>query len=180
MADASNDQPQAENPSTPTRAGWLRKRARVLALFSIVALVAVGLLAGLASGHSMSKLQKILDLEELELTDEQSDRIMGIMTATRKETIQARSAFKVARIEMGELLTQEPVDKEAIAQKADQIGQSAQQLVQLWTAAAIDVRDLLTPEQVRKARPYLMKFLSHGHGGHGHKRWGKRGGHEER
>lgn len=180
MADASNDQPQAENPSTRTHFGWLRKRARVLALFSIVALVGVGLLAGLASGHSMSKLQKILDLEELGLTEEQSDRIMGIMTETRKETIQLRSAFKVARIEMGELLTQESVDKEAIAEKADEIGQSAQQLVLLWTAAAIDVRDLLTPEQVKEARPNLMKFLSHGHGGHGHKRWERRGDHDER
>ena len=133
----------------------------------------------------MSRIEKLLDLEELELTDEQSDRIMGIMTETRKETIQLRSAFKVARIEMGELLTQDAVDNEAIAQKADQIGQSAQQLVQLWTAAAIDVRDLLTPEQVKTARPYLMKFLSHGHGGHrhgghGHRRWGRTGDHEER
>ena len=180
MSDASNDQPQAENPSTRTHAGWLRKRAKVLALFSIVALLGVGLLAGLASGHSMSRIEKLLDLEELELTDEQSDRIMGIMTETRKETIQLRSAFKIARIEMGELLTQDAVDNEAIAQKADQIGQSAQQLVQLWTAAAIDVRDLLTPEQVKTARPYLMKFLSHGRGGHGHRRWGRTGDHEER
>ena len=180
MADASNDRPQAENPSKKTRAGWLRKRARVLALFSIVALLGVGLLGGLATGHSKSSIEKMLDLKELALTDEQSDRIMGIMTETRKETIQLRSEFKVARIEMGDLLTQESVDKEAIALKADQIGQSAQQLVQLWTAAAIDVRDLLTPEQANKARPYLIKFLSHGHGGHGHKRWGRRGGHEER
>ena len=44
MSEASNDQPQAENPSTRTYAGWLRKRAKVLALFSIVALVGVGLL----------------------------------------------------------------------------------------------------------------------------------------
>ena len=180
MADASSDQPQAENPSKRTRAGWLRKRAKVLALFSVVALLGVGLLGGLASGHSMSRMEKLLDLKELELTDEQSDRIMGIVTETRKETIQVRSAFKVARIEMGELLTQASVDMEAIALKAEQIGQSAHRLVQLWTAAAIDVRDLLTPEQVQKARPYLMKFLSHRHGSHGHKRWGRRGGHEER
>ncbi len=180
MADVSNGQPQAENPPKRTCGGWLRKRARVLALFSITVLLGVGLLGGLASSHPMSKIQKVLNLKELALTDEQADRIMSIMTETRKETIQLRSAFKVARIEMGELLTQEQVDQEAVAQKADQIGQSAQQLVQLWTAAAIDVRGILTPEQVEKAKPYLMEFLSHGHEGHGHRRWGRKGGPEER
>ena len=167
MADAPNDQPQPDNPRKRTYAAWLRKRGKVLALFAITALLAIGLLGGLASGHSMSKFQKILDMKELGLTGEQSDQIAGIMTQTRKEMIQLRAAFKVSRIEMGELLTQEQVDQEAVARKAEEIGQSAQQLVQLWTAAAMDVRGILTPEQVKKAKPRLMELLSHGHGGRG-------------
>ena len=176
MADSPNDQPQADNPPKRAHAGWLRKRAKVLALFSITALLVIGLLGGLASSHSMSKFQKILDMKELGLTDEQSEQIAGIMTQTRKEMIQLRAAFKVSRIEMAELLTQEQVNEGAVAQKAEQIGQSAQQLVQLWTAAAMDVRGILTPEQVKKAKPRLMELLSHGHGGGwGHRGHGRRG-----
>ena len=176
MADIPNDPTQADNAPQRTRAGWLRKRAKVVALLSVTAVLVIGLLGGLASGHSMSRFQKILDMKELSLTDEQSQQIADIMTQTRKEMIQLRAAFKVSRIEMAELLTQEQVDDEAVARKADQIGQSAQQLVQLWTAAALDVRGLLTPEQVKKARPRLMELLSRGHGGGwGHRGHGRRG-----
>jgi len=171
MADVPNDQPQADNPPKKTRSRWMRKRAKVLALLSITAVLVTGLLVGLASGHSMSRFQKILAMKELNLTDDQSAQIMDIMTQTRKEMIQLKAAFKVSRIEMAELLTQEQVDEEAVAGKAAQISQSAQQLVQLWTGAALDVRGILTPEQVKKARPRLMELLSHGHGGG----WGHRG-----
>ena len=125
----------------------------MLALISIAALLVTGLLAGLASGHSMSRFQKILNMMELNLTDEQSGQIADIMTQTRKEMIQLKAAFKVSRIELAELLTEEQVDEEAVAQKAEQIGQFAQQLVQLWTGAALDVRGLLTTEQVKNAKP---------------------------
>ena len=171
MADVPNDTTQPENSPERNRAGWLRKRTKVLALFSIGALLVTGLLAGLASGHSISRFQKILNMEELNLTDEQSGQIADIMTQTRKEMIQLKAAFKVSRIELAELLTEEQVDEEAIARKAEQIGQSAQGLVQLWTGAALEVRGLLTAEQVKNAKPRLMELLSRGHGGG----WGHKG-----
>ena len=177
MADAPDEQPQAENPRGRTSTRWLTKRARMLALFAVTALLVTGLLAGLASGHSMSRFQKILGMEELGLTDEQSGRIADVLTQTRKEMIQLRAASKVARIEMGELLAQAQVDNEAVDRKAEEIGQSVQRRVQLWTAAALDIRGILTPEQLEKARPRLMELLSHGHGPRGHR---GRGRHEHR
>ena len=178
MADLPDEQPQAENPHRRPSTRWLTKRARMLALFAVAALLVTGLLAGLASGHSTSRFQKILGMEELGLTDEQSGQIGDILTQTRKEMIQLRAASKVARIEMGDLLTQAQVDKEAVDRKAEEIGQSAKQRVQLWTTAALDIRDILTPEQLEKARPRLMELLSHGRGGpHGHR---GRGRHEHR
>ena len=178
MADVPDEQPQAEKPHGRTSTRWLRKRARMLALLAITALVVTGLLAGLASGHSMSRFHKILGMEELGLTDEQSSRITDILTRTRKEMIQLRAASKVDRIEMGELLTQAQVDREAVDRKAEEIGQSAKQRVQLWTAAALDIRGILTPEQLQKAKPRLMELLSHSHGGaRGHR---GRGHHEHR
>ena len=178
MADVPDEQPQAENQQGRTSTRWLRKRARMLALFAITALLITGLLAGLASGHSMSRFQKFLDMKELGLTDEQSDEIANIVTRTRKDMIQLRAASKVSRIEMGELLTQAQVDKEAIARKAEEIGRSAKERVQLWTTAALDIRGVLTPEQLQKAKPRLMELLSHGHGGpRGHR---GRGHHERR
>ena len=179
MSDVPNDPTQADNSPKRNRRGWLRKRAKVLALSSIAALLIGGLLAGLASGHSMSRFQKILDMKELNLTGEQSEQIADIMTQTRKEMTQLKAAFKVSRIELAELLTEEQLDEEAIAQKAEQIGQSAQHLVQLWTGAALDVRGILTPDQVKSAKPRLMELLSRGHGGgsghRGHRGHGRHG-----
>lgn len=175
MADVSNDPTQAGHSPEPNhgperkRGGWLRKRAARLALFSIAALLVTGLLAGLASGHSMSRFQKILNMKELNLTAEQSEQIADILIQTRKEMIQLKAAFKVSRIELAELLTEAQVDEAAVADKAEQIGQSAQQLVQLRSTAALEVRRLLTPEQVKKAKPRLMELLSRSHGGWGHR-----------
>ena len=171
MSEVPNDPTQADNSPKRNPRGWLRKRAKVLALSSIAALLIGGLLAGLASGHSMSRFQRILDMKELNLTGEQSEQIADIMTQTRKEMTQLKAAFKVSRIELAELLTEEQLDEEAIAQKAEQIGQSARHLVQLWSGAALDVRGILTPDQVKNAKPRLMELLSRGHGGG----WGDRG-----
>ena len=162
MAHEPKNQPNGKDAGRP------KKRVRTFVLLSLAALLSIGFLSGLASGHPFDRLQ-----EKLDLTDEQADQVMSLISETRKEAIPIRSSIKTARLEIGDLLAQEYVDEEAITGKADEIGQSVQELVHLWTATLVDIRDVLTPEQMQKARLHFMKFLSRDHGGAWRERWGK-------
>ena len=148
-----------------------KKRVRTLVLFSLVALLGIGLLGGPAFGHPFDRLQ-----EKLDLTDEQADQVMDLISETRKEAIAIRASIRVARIEIGDLLTEAYVDEETIARKADAIGQSIQELVHLWTATLVGIRDVVTPEQMQKARGHFMTFFSRDHGDAWRERWGERPG----
>lgn len=167
MAHAPETQPNGKDAGRP------KKRARLFVLLSAAVLLAIGLLGGLASGHPFDRLQ-----EKLNLTDEQAAQVMDLISETRKEAIPIRASIKTTRLEIGDLLTQEHVDEEAITGKADEIGQSVQDLIHLWTATLIDMRDVLTPEQMGKARLH-MKFFLRDHGGAWRERWGKDRDHEE-
>ena len=169
MAHAPETQPNGKDAGRP------KKRVRLFVLLSATVLLAIGLLGGLASGHPFDRLQ-----EKLNLTDEQADQVMGLISETRKEAIPIRSSIKTARIEIGDLLAQEYVDEEAVTGKADEIGQSVQDLIHLWTATLVDIRDVLTPEQMQKARLHFTKFLSRDHEGSWRERWRKNRDHEER
>lgn len=165
---------EPENQPSGKGAGWLKKRTRLFVLLSAAVLLGIGLLVGLASGHPFDRLQ-----EKLNLTDEQADQVMNLISETRKEAIPLRSSIKTARLEIGDLLAQEHVDEEAITREADTISQSVQELVHLWTATLIDIRDVLTPEQMQKARLHFTKFLARDHEGSWRERWGKKRDHEE-
>ena len=178
MAHAPDNQPGGKNAGRP------KKRARLLALLSVAVLIGIGFLGGLASGHQIDRFQKGLQLivglqEELNLPDEQADQVMDLISETRKEAIPIRASIKTARLEIGDLLTQEHVDEEAITREAEAIGQSVQDLVHLWTTTLVDIRDVLTPEQMQKARRYFANFFSD-HKGAWREKWEQYRDREER
>lgn len=162
MAHAPETQPSGKDAGRP------KNRVRLFVLLSAAVLLGIGFLGGLASGHPFDRLQ-----EELNLTDEQADQVMGLISETRQEAIPIRSSIKTARIEIGDLLTQEHVDEAAITREADAISESVRDLVHLWTATLIDIRDVLTPEQMQKARRRFATFFSPDHGGAWRERWRK-------
>jgi Spy/CpxP family protein refolding chaperone len=52
--------------------------------------------------------------KNLELTDEQSAKIQDIVTETRKKNVRVRADLRVAKIELGQLLTQTEVDRQLL------------------------------------------------------------------
>ncbi len=121
---------------------------------------------GLRRGRGIERMQ-----ERLGLSDEQSKQIRGILREARKKSIKIRADLRVARIELGEFVTQEKVDKEKIDAKLDQIGQLRQQRLRLRTDVVLATRDVLTPEQMKNADRWLIRFLSgrRGRGRRGHR-----------
>ncbi len=126
---------------------------------------------GGGSGHPLGRSTK-----KLGLTDEQADKIADIMTEARKKTIKARANLRVAGIEMGELLTRDEVDKEKVNQKINRIGQATENLIRNRMDAFFRIREVLTPEQRKKAKPFIRRMFSRHAGGFSKKRgWGHRG-----
>ena len=109
--------------------------------------------------------------ERLGLNDEQTKQIRGILREAQKTSIKIRADLRVARIELGELVTQEKVDKGKIDAKLVQIGQLRQQRLRLRTDAVLATRDVLTPEQMKNEDRWFMRFLSgrRGRGRRGHR-----------
>ena len=98
--------------------------------------------------------------EQLELSDEQVQKIRGILREARKQSIKVRANLRVARIELREFVTQEKVDKSKIDAKLGQIGEFRQQRLRLRTDVVLQTREVLTPEQRVKAERWLSRFVS--------------------
>lgn len=160
--------------------------------FLMTPLLAIGLLADTAlgqvqdSGMALSERKSVHAMsgggwrrgrsiermkERLGLSDEQTKQIRGILREARKKSIKIRADLRVARIELGEFVTQEKVDKGKIDAKLDQIGQLRQQRLRLRTEVVLATRDVLTPEQMKNADRWFIRFLSgrRGRGRRGHR-----------
>ncbi len=109
--------------------------------------------------------------ERLGLSNEQTTQIRAILREARKKSIKIRADLRVASIELGELATQEKVDNEKIDAKLNQIGQLRQQRLRLRTGVILTTRDVLTPEQIKNADRWFIRFLSgrRGRGRRGHR-----------
>ena len=110
--------------------------------------------------------------KKLDLKEDQVDKISDIMTQTRKKTVKLRADLRVARIELGELLTADEMDQAKVDEKIAQIGKGAERMISHWTGAYAQIRETLTPEQRKKMKPLVQGMLSGGRGRFG-KMWGR-------
>lgn len=107
-------------------------------------------------------------LKELDLTDEQKAKAREIMMAARKQAIPMRAELQVAQLELQELLVQADVDRAAVDQHLDQIGQLRQKLMRHRVDTRLKLHAMLTPEQRAKAHTAFMDRMADGppHGFH--------------
>jgi Spy/CpxP family protein refolding chaperone len=98
-------------------------------------------------------------VEKLELNDKQTKEIKSVIIEARKKNIKLRADARVARIELGQLITQGNVDKTAVNAKVDQIASLRGDVMHQRAGAALSVREILTPEQQVKADGMLRRLL---------------------
>ena len=121
---------------------------------------AYGRRGGGGFGNRFSRLS-----EKLGLTDEQADKIAALMTQARKKAVKARADVRVAGIELAELLTQDEVDKGKVDGKVSQIAQATEKMIRNRMDAFFQIREVLTPEQRKKAKPFIRRMFSRHAGG---------------
>lgn len=116
--------------------------------------------------HHGRHLMRIL--RGLDLTDEQKANAREMMMAARKQAIPMRAELQVAQLELQDLLVQDDVDRAAVDQHLDQIGQLRQKLMRHRVDTRLKLHAMLTPEQRAKARTAFMDHMVDGppHGFH--------------
>ena len=105
--------------------------------------------------------------ERLNLDDKQIKEIRHAFTESRKKAIRLRADARVARIELGQLVTATEVDQAKISAKVDEITRLQGELLRERAATAVAIKELLTPEQEEKAEGMIRRLLNRRRGPRG-------------
>ena len=116
---------------------------------------------------------------KLDLDDQQMEKIKALRLETQKRVVPLKAEAQIAELELRELLDDDPVSTAAVHKKVETIGKLRTQIRILMVDLRIEVRKLLTPEQRRKVKGWLLGgWKGHGpmHHGGGFHRGRPRGG----
>jgi Spy/CpxP family protein refolding chaperone len=112
--------------------------------------------AGMAGGHPMFEKLKSLGLDE-----KQMGEVKAVHFRVMKETIKKKADMQVARVELREILGQDPVDVKAAEAKIRQIEAVRGDMKIMHVKAREEVKSKLTPEQ-RKKFEAMMPMMHSG------------------
>jgi len=93
---------------------------------------------------------------DLGLSDEQVTKLKDMKSAFMKETIEKAAKLQVGRIELRDLMEKDTADMAAIEKKVKENESLRTDLVLSSVKAVINARNVLTPEQRKDARKFLM------------------------
>lgn len=106
--------------------------------------------------------------DELQLTDDQIEKIRANSFSHQKEMIQLKADLQRAKLEQRELMLANKIDKKGVLKKAETISAIKAQMAQKKLAGRIDRLNMLTDKQHAKVRRNMMLRGGKGKGpGHG-------------
>jgi len=91
-------------------------------------------------------------IDELDLSNEQHEKLTAIKLSFKKERIMLQAKMKVAKMEYHELLKKEKPNLKTIEKKIDQIINLKRDLMLNSASTSIAAREILSSEQLKKAR----------------------------
>ena len=107
---------------------------------------------GLAEGRMMKK-----KATEIGLSEETVAKIDAAIEAGAAEEAKIREQTTVALTELNEVLTKNLPSEKELMKAADKVGKSAEKLRTLRMKSVIEMRSLLTPEQLEKFMEFRQK-----------------------
>jgi len=96
-------------------------------------------------------------LAELDLSEEQSEKIRKEESKFRKEQIRLRAAMKVAKIEYSDMLHEDKVDMKAVEKKVKEIADLKAQSMMNSAKASSVMRGVLSEEQRSKMKVLIRE-----------------------
>ena len=91
----------------------------------------------------------------LDLSKDQAEKLSKMKSHFRKERIKLQAALKIAKIEYGELLSEDKVDMKAVEKKVREIANLKAESMLNSAKASADMRNILTAEQRAKAKELM-------------------------
>lgn len=93
--------------------------------------------------------QRMARMKNLNLTDAQKKQMEELRTSMQKQAVKLRSSVQLDRIDLRELLKADEPNKAAIEKKLDEIAKLQTEQKMLRINHMLDVRKILTPEQLK-------------------------------
>ena len=90
--------------------------------------------------------------QELNLTDEQKERLRAIHEAERPNVEAAREDVRAKRRALDEAVTAEPVNRALVDQRTRELGDAQANLLRVTTSVRLKAREVFTPEQRAQLR----------------------------
>src|SRR5271157_3813217 len=103
----------------------------------------------------------ILMFKKLGLDDKQREAIRAIHLKTKKEMIQKVANIKVAKIELMEIVSKDPVDMAAAEAAVKKIEGLRTEMKMMHIQAMQDIKSNLNAEQRKKFSSMVMHFMMH-------------------
>lgn len=104
----------------------------------------------------------------LNLDEQQKNMIGEIKSKMMKETIRKMADIRIGRIDLKDLLHQDPLDMKAVEAKVKQIGQIRTEMALAHIMALEEIKSKLTPEQRKKFVEMMKTHPMRGRMGMGH------------
>jgi Spy/CpxP family protein refolding chaperone len=104
-------------------------------------------------------------MEKLNLTDDQSKKLEDIRYQHQKKAITMRADLESARLDLGRMMRADQPDRRAIEAQLDKISQARLVLAKDRVGQMLDMRAVLTPEQLKTWREMRGGMRGGMHGG---------------
>ncbi len=132
--------------------------------YVLIAAIMIASLAVAGSATAQAPADRAPDLRQrLSLTDEQARRVEQIMAARRERTERTRIALGRARLDARELLLEATPDRRRAEQIARRIGELQGQLVLARLETAIELKQVLTPQQWQRLQSMREQRMNERH-----------------
>jgi Spy/CpxP family protein refolding chaperone len=127
-------------------------------------------------GFSSHWLLKSETQQKLGLTKDQVNKIQKIDYDTQKSAIQLEAQIRLAHLDFKQLMKNDRPDRQKVMAQADTLANNIVQLHKLMLTHKLDVRDVLTDDQIKKMKELKKEFKGAGpeKWGGRHRKWGGR------
>ncbi len=113
-----------------------------------------GMMRGMMGEH---RAMMHMCMEHLGLNDKQKEEISAIRISALEGVIRKRADMQIARLELSDLLSKEPVDMKAVEAKVRQIEGLRTDIHLAIIKMKEDIKSKLTPEQLKKMKEMMHK-----------------------
>ena len=106
---------------------------------------------GMEHGMGMRR-HRMEIMRELDLSKEQRDKIADLREKQERGAIRMRADLQTARLDMRRMMRADKADRMAINRQIDRIAQLCAEMAKARVGTMLDIRGLLTPEQLERVR----------------------------